>query len=346
MVQSVTLVVSDNTSGKSEQQAHCDKGGKWGYASGGSGGPPSLRSIEVQTPTRTPPTPSLNGECPLSNSTNTRGQTAHRTVSYPFFLFIYLFILAFYILTHQLIFNISLWQKSRVDAMLERALTQPQKCSVDPLDNAQSWGIPIWTTGSFQIWLDKIYSSLRDVNTKCINRSSTVINKDIKVKQFDKSYIKFESFRRETRPVFLELPVWPSINLDGEPGSCPFDRKNKKNEVKKLEKKEPSEAKKDMTRRSRATATRARRSEQLVAGFCEICRIDYRDLSKHVQSDKHLAFVRNDDNFLSLDTLINSGASVEAFLKLNQGDDDVVGLVLSFIFSFSLDPCNFITAFG
>lgn len=73
-----------------------------------------------------------------------------------------------------------------------------------------------------------------------------------------------------------------------------------------------------MTRRPRATATRARRTEQLVAGCCEICRQDYRDLSKHVQSDKHLAFVRNDDNFLSLDKLINAGASVEAFLRANE----------------------------
>ncbi|XP_011300467.1 uncharacterized protein [Fopius arisanus] len=248
-----------------------------------------MRSTEVPTPTRTSPTPSFNGECPLSNSTNTRAQTAHRT-------------------------------KSRVDAMLERALTQPQKCSVDPLDNAHSWGIPIWTTVSFQIWLDKIYSSLRDnANLKCIRRNSSA-DKDIKVKEFDKSYIKFESFKRDTRPVFLELSVWPTLNLEGEPGTCPFDRKKKEEEVK-VEKKEKSDSKRDMTRRSRATATRARRSEQLVAGYCEICRIDYRDLNKHVQSDKHLAFVRNDDNFLSLDTLINSGASVEAFLKLNQTDD-------------------------
>lgn len=76
-----------------------------------------------------------------------------------------------------------------------------------------------------------------------------------------------------------------------------------------------------MTRRPRATATRARRTEQVVAGYCEICRSNYDDLSKHVQSEQHLNFVRNDDNFLSLDTLINAGANVEAFLKLNRAKD-------------------------
>lgn len=78
---------------------------------------------------------------------------------------------------------------------------------------------------------------------------------------------------------------------------------------------------KEMTRRPRTTAARARRTEQLGAGYCEICRIDYRDLTKHVQSDQHSNFVQNDDNFLSLDTLINTSASVEAFLKLNRTKD-------------------------
>ena len=76
-----------------------------------------------------------------------------------------------------------------------------------------------------------------------------------------------------------------------------------------------------MTRRPRTTVTRARRTEQLASGYCEICRINYRDLTKHVQSDQHLSFVQNNDNFLSLDTLINAGANVEAFLKLNRTKD-------------------------
>ncbi|XP_008548725.1 uncharacterized protein PF3D7_1120600 isoform X1 [Microplitis demolitor] len=285
----VTLVVSDRADKFQQQAAASSDKKKWGYTSGGSAGPPSLRSVEVPTSTWTPPTPSFNGECPLSNSTNTRGHTAQRT-------------------------------KSRVDAMLERALTQPQQCSVDPLDNAFNWGIPIWTTDKLQVWLDKIYASLKDTNTlKCVNRINT--DKDLKVKEFKKSYVKFESFKRDTRPVFLELPVWPTFNFDGEPGTCPFD---KPREIKEEEKQSNNliNKKKEMTRKPRAnTATRARRSEQLVGGFCEICRCDYKDLTKHVQSDKHLTFVRNDDNFLSLDSLINAGANVEAFLKLNQPDD-------------------------
>lgn len=74
-----------------------------------------------------------------------------------------------------------------------------------------------------------------------------------------------------------------------------------------------------MTRRPRATATRARRTEN--TGYCGICRIDYQNLAKHLQSDQHLSFVQNEKNFLSLDNLIGTGASVEAFLKINRSKD-------------------------
>lgn len=276
-------------------QTNSDKR-KWGYASGGSGGPPSLRSIEAPTPTPTPPTPYLNADGPLSNSTNLRVQTTQRT-------------------------------KSRADAMLERALTQPLQCSVDPLKNAQTWNIPIWAPEKLQAWLDKIYTSYKDTHIQ--QKSPSVSSKNLNVKQLKAPYIKFESYHRETKPVFLELQSWPTINFDGERGSCPFvfKRRAKKEASESKETKENWEAAnvnkekgKEMTRRPRAT-TRARRAEQLVSGYCEICRSEYRDLTKHLQTEKHLSFVQNEDNFLSLDRLISTGASVEAFLKLNSSND-------------------------
>ncbi|XP_072745250.1 uncharacterized protein [Anoplolepis gracilipes] len=300
LVRSVSLVISDRVdkTGHTNSEKH-----RWICASGGSGGSRSLRSIEVPTPTPTPPTPLLSSECPSSNFTNLRGPTTQRS-------------------------------KSRVDAMLERALTQPQQCSVDPLDNAHSWGIPIWATEKLQAWLDKIYASFKDTynlkQLKQTNQRNT--EKDLKVKHLKGSYIKFESFQRVTRPVFLELSSWPTLNFDGDLGSCPFDTKKQGKRESKLTNKEIKENKeaiestkraegKEMTRRPRATAARARRTEQLVAGYCEMCHIHYDDASKHQQSEQHLNFVGNDDNFLSLDTLIKAGANVEAFLKLNRTKD-------------------------
>ncbi|KYN40312.1 Protein chiffon [Trachymyrmex septentrionalis] len=291
LVRGVNLVASDRV----DKAGHTNfERPKWACISGGSGGLRSLRSIEIPTPT--PPTPLLSSECPSSNST-LRGQTTQRS-------------------------------KSRVDAMLERALTQPQQCSVDPLNNAHSWGIPIWTTDKLQAWLDRIYESIKNTSyVKQINQHSST-----KVKHLKRPYVKFDSVYKATRPVFLELSSWPTLNFDGDPGSCPFDTKKQEKRESKLINKEVKENKRDtesinkaegkeMTRRPRATAARARRTEQLVAGYCELCRIHYEDLSKHVQSEQHLNFVGNDDNFLSLDTLINAGANVEAFLKLNRTKD-------------------------
>jgi len=77
-VRSVSLVISDRVdkTGRTNSEKP-----RWTCASGGSGGPRSLRSIEVPTPTPTPPTPLLSSECPSSNFTNLRGQTTQRSVS-------------------------------------------------------------------------------------------------------------------------------------------------------------------------------------------------------------------------------------------------------------------------
>ncbi|XP_053997623.1 uncharacterized protein LOC128886609 isoform X1 [Hylaeus anthracinus] len=298
LVRSVNLVVSDRVdkTGSINFGKH-----KWGSVSGGSGGPPSLRSLETPTPMTTPSTPYFSPDCPLSNSIALRGQTTQRS-------------------------------KSRVDAMLERALIQPQQCSVDPLYNAQNWGIPIWAIDKLQAWLDRIYASVKDADhlKRSKHSSQQTSIKDLKVRHLKGPYLKFEAFQRSTRPVFVELPVWPTLNFSGDPGSCPFNTKRRE-KVEKLraEVKEnregiqpvKQEEGREMTRRPRTTATRGRRTEQLASGYCEICRISYRDLAKHVQSDQHLGFVRNNDNFLSLDSLINAGANVEAFLKLNRTKD-------------------------
>lgn len=52
-------------------------------------------------------------------------------------------------------------------------------------------------------------------------------------------------------------------------------------------------------------------------GYCEKCRVEYESLSMHLQSNEHQSFVKNSDNYLALDKLINSGANVETFLKMN-----------------------------
>lgn len=54
-------------------------------------------------------------------------------------------------------------------------------------------------------------------------------------------------------------------------------------------------------------------------GYCEKCRVEYDVLAVHLQSKEHLNFVKNNDNYIALDSLINSGTNVENFLRLNSG---------------------------
>lgn len=53
------------------------------------------------------------------------------------------------------------------------------------------------------------------------------------------------SARRTARPVFLELPSWPTLNFDGDPGSCPFDTKKQERIESKLINREVKENKED-----------------------------------------------------------------------------------------------------
>lgn len=40
-------------------------------------------------------------------------------------------------------------------------------------------------------------------------------------------YFTIVTLSRNTRPVFIELPVWPTLNFFGESGSCPFNTKKR-----------------------------------------------------------------------------------------------------------------------
>lgn len=51
------------------------------------------------------------------------------------------------------------------------------------------------------------------------------------------------SIYRITRPVFLELSSWPTLNFDGDLGSCPFDTRKQGKRESKLTNKEIKENK-------------------------------------------------------------------------------------------------------
>lgn len=332
--------------------------------------------------------------------------------------------------------------------------------SQSPVQLAQSWAKPIWTTEYALRFLEKITNFIRVdprnrhhsigvgvvgggggggnaspnvfgiVSSKTRNShqasfaSTTAAtgvggalighgaakSRTANAKHLNGDYIKIESTQKHYRPYYQEIKCWPTLNLNGTDGYCPFqvasdkakltntiDNANKNNNnnsnnnnkqqttkalkrrgeavenITKLGNRQTSgvhgatavaagtfvSAAADLKHHSLRSAalnvkshlqindsnqstmtrkTRNKRDSTTVdgcsvkattvtndiikrtsdkCGYCEKCRVEYESLSLHLQSTEHLNFVKNSDNYLALDSLINSGANVETFLKMN-----------------------------
>ncbi|GLV35989.1 chiffon [Carabus blaptoides fortunei] len=212
----------------------------------------------------------------------------------------------------------SLRQKTRADAMLEKVRAQATNKPSDPLHSAKQWNIPIWTVHRVLSWLDKVTASL-----------ATAKSRRVKLISIKAPFLKFEPVLRDGRPVYKSLQTWPQIDL--EAGSCKPAFLIKNTAVANIsEGGEQQNHELDATNDGRMTRKQRTRlsvrngnketevdKQALVGGFCEICHCEYREIGEHVRSEQHLNFVKNDANFLELDTLISAGANVEAFLRLN-----------------------------
>lgn len=231
--------------------------------------------------------------------------------------------------------------RSRADAMLQRARIQTvdsgnkiTNLAHSPVQLAKSWGTPIWTPEYTLKFLEKVSVALKlDYATTSGLPGSHSRAKPANTKRLKGEYIKIESFLRNYRPYYQEFKHWPTIYLNSTPGYCPFthaditkdqnksvENKNIKDSNNQIEKETKSSK---MTRKSRSkqlrtTKNEIKQSSEKQCGYCEICRTEYDILSVHLQSKEHINFIKNGDNFIALDTLINSGANVESFLNANK----------------------------
>uniref|UniRef100_A0A1B6MBB6 DBF4-type domain-containing protein n=1 Tax=Graphocephala atropunctata TaxID=36148 RepID=A0A1B6MBB6_9HEMI len=160
--------------------------------------------------------------------------------------------------------------KSRAEAMLERVRLQPQTVRIDPLDNARSWNIPIYSIQEILLRLEKI----------CQKQGSGKSAPGLKV--LKGHYLKVETGRR---PEFKQLREWPSINVNSNRGDSPFNPYGALRMTRKLSK--------DGT-------------ERLAGGYCELCAVDFPDLKTHVLTPQHLKCANNADYYAQLDNIIQS----------------------------------------
>lgn len=280
-----------------------------------------------------------------------------------------------------------------------------------PVQLAKSWGTPIWTPESTLKFLDKVSAAIH--GQKPLTPTSTAANgsasgaattsstssrhslalqrpRAANTKRLKGDYIKIEATDRHYRPYYKEIHGWPVINLNAEPGYCPFWQDTNADAIAAKTKQPPAtpvavpilpaptvatadspamtRKRRSQTNRTSVTATtattthpnataegpatpttplpttpaiqktttatagetaqpQANATTVAVAattaptkgkcGYCEICHIEYDVLNTHLQSVEHRRYVTNDDNFLTLDTMIGTGASMDTFLARN-----------------------------
>ncbi|XP_071446425.1 uncharacterized protein [Hetaerina americana] len=195
--------------------------------------------------------------------------------------------------------------KTRAEAMLVSARQQKQQTTIDPLENARSWRIPIWPVENVFKWIKKIQGSLllkRPENKARPGRPSN------KFKELRTPFVKFETLDIVSKTsVGKKLPVPQEKEAE--------DKKNESSSSSgSLNKKAP----KRMTRKGRPVRPPKEGLRAAGApGYCEICRGDYSDLGKHLKTESHAKFAGNEKNFVSLDKLISKGPNVDGFLKMN-----------------------------
>lgn len=184
-----------------------------------------------------------------------------------------------------------------------------------------------------------------------LGTSSHRHHKSARVKSLRGDFIKVETLDKRYRPFYQEFKKWPKLNLLARLTHSPFEseldtcrakdsQKSKFKKFSKIDSRTNTTSKLKtvgtiMTRKSRPTqqqeteagtttnntvASRVNNksgSDNKHCGYCEICHVEYDVLKVHLKSEEHLNFAKNDDNFVSLDKLIESGANVQKLLKLS-----------------------------
>ncbi|XP_055919714.1 protein chiffon [Eupeodes corollae] len=236
---------------------------------------------------------------------------------------------------------------SRADAMLHRALQSQQQSQHYPANQQpEEQKRPNLEHGAYRIWsleyairfLKKVTADVKQYAKKAQQPTKGACEPI----QLKGHFIKIEAISGSHRPyysVFRNIE-WPKIQLGGEAGAF---RLTPKRESSKSAKDKPSKTN-AMTRKSRSSskhnpnhmrlkakqapkqatekpAAVVDNSSEKQCGVCEICKIEYDTLTIHLKTKDHEFFARNQNNYLALDSLIKSSASVDKFLEDTSKDE-------------------------
>jgi hypothetical protein len=180
----------------------------------------------------------------------------------------------------------------------------------DVIETAKKLHCQIWSLKKTLEWLDKfkakygkVFSSSGSINRNHSTTPSSSSSRSSltrpKQQNLAEPYIKLDSTLRHARPSFLELKVWPKLNLDGYAGTSPFsDQRKSLKHRNRL----------NIAGDNRVESTRAKEelrkkecAKKKVSGFCENCNVNFSELERHLQGAQHQKFVRDAANWKELD---------------------------------------------
>ncbi|EDW29308.1 GL18484 [Drosophila persimilis] len=179
--------------------------------------------------------------------------------------------------------------------------------------------------------------------------------------QLKKQYVKIESVKRNYRPYYhlIRQPDdWPKIDLSSDDGAFRLLTKVKSKEQQESmtrkslgsrtsQRDKPKEeqqqsvqqtvqhpALKQLKKQAAVIPNSPRshcrgepkESSEKQGGVCEICKIEYDILAIHLKSKDHELFAKNAENFLALDTLIQSSANVNRFLEQEPDEESDIDM--------------------
>ncbi|XP_065054033.1 uncharacterized protein LOC135682881 [Rhopilema esculentum] len=225
---------------------------------------------------------------------------------------------------------------TRGKSLLSKAVNGTQKQgSSNLLQLAQKWGTKVLHLEQFLKWTKekKVAEFLQPRDRKSTESSSSSGHgktSTFRVKKLKSPFIRVEDKTRKYRPFFLELGEWPSIFFESNSGSCPFEKPTEKHAfaetVVQTSDKETNEdgssknmsenvSEKQQEKPLEPHVKRIEAKEDVRNGYCECCSVRFNDISKHLKSDQHRAYARNDSNYADLDSVIQQGFSFDDFLS-------------------------------
>jgi len=163
----------------------------------------------------------------------------------------------------------------------------------DVLETAVKLNMKILTHRSILDFCKKfIKISVDDMNTceQSNEVDNSVNNSKVKVKQLKTPFLKFEDKEERFAPVYKEFEMWPSVCVDANSSIVTTTNQQTPNVPKNFN-----------TKLIQPITKKRQR-----VFFCEICSKEFTNMIEHVQTDQHQDYMKNEENYKELRSVIDS----------------------------------------